>query len=129
MDPARRGHRVADLPRPERVDRIRHVLPGYTGSPPAPGLTTAQFGWALAIGAAAAIVSFGIRWLALFLRPHVERRLLLLTPLAGLVIAGLAIAFAEATGKPSSAVLFSGQTALTPLLENAASYTAGTRCC
>jgi H+/Cl- antiporter ClcA len=94
--------------------------------PPAPHLDLAQFGWALAIGAAAAVVSFGIRWLALFLRPHVERRLLLLTPLAGLAIAGLAIAFAEATGKPSSTVLFSGQTALTPLLENAASYTVGT---
>ena len=93
--------------------------------PAAPHLDLAQFGWALAIGAAAAVVSFGIRWLALFLRPHVERRLLLLTPLAGLVIAGLAIAFAEGTGKPSSAVLFSGQAALTPLLENAASYTAG----
>jgi len=94
--------------------------------PPAPHLDVAQFGWALAIGAAAAIVSFGIRWLALFLRPHVERRLVLLTPVAGLVIAGLAIAFAEATGKPSSSVLFSGQTALAPLLENAASYTTGT---
>ena len=93
--------------------------------PPAPHLDLAQFGWAVAIGAAAAVVSFGIKWLALYLRPHVERRLLLLTPLAGLVIAGLAIAFAEATGKPSSEVLFSGQTALTPLLENAASYTAG----
>jgi H+/Cl- antiporter ClcA len=93
--------------------------------PPAPHLDLAQIGWAVAIGAAAAVVSFGIKWLALYLRPHVERRLLLLTPLAGLAIAGLAIAFAEATGKPSSEVLFSGQTALTPLLENAASYTAG----
>ena len=93
--------------------------------PPAPHLDVAQFGWALAIGAAAAVVSFGIKWLALFLRPHVERRLLLLTPLAGLAIAGLAIAFGEATGKPSSDVLFSGQTALTPLLEHAASYTVG----
>jgi len=93
--------------------------------PPAPHLDLAQFGWALAIGAAAGAVSFGIRWLALFLRPHMERRLLLLTPVAGLVIAGLAIAFGEATGKPSSSVLFSGQTALTPLLEHATSYTAG----
>jgi hypothetical protein len=33
---------------------------------------------------------------------------------------------AEGTGKPSSAVLFSGQAALTPLLEHAATYTAGT---
>jgi H+/Cl- antiporter ClcA len=94
--------------------------------PPAAHLDGAQFGWAVAIGAAAAVVSFGIKSLALFLRPHVERRLVLLTPLAGLAIAGLAIAFAEATGKPSSAVLFSGQGALTPLLEHAASYTVGT---
>jgi len=94
--------------------------------PAAAHLDVAQIGWALAIGLAAAVVSFGIKWLALFMRPHVERRLLLLTPLAGLAIAGLAIAFAEATGKPSSSVLFSGQTALTPLLEHAASYTVGT---
>ena len=94
--------------------------------PPAPHLDVAQIRWAVAIGAAAAVASFGIKWLALFLRPHLERRLMLLTPLAGLVIAGLAIAFGQATGKPSSAVLFSGQTALTPLLEHAASYTAAT---
>lgn len=93
--------------------------------PPAPHLNVAQFGWALAIGAAAGVVSFGIRWLALFLRPHVERRLVLLTLVAGLIIAGLAIAFGEATGKSSSAVLFSGQSALPPLLEHAASFTAG----
>lgn len=93
--------------------------------PPAPHLDIAQFGWALAIGAAAAVVSFGIRQLALFLRPHVERRLLLLTPVVGLLIAALAIAFAEATSKPSSSVLFSGQAELAPLLENPASYTAG----
>jgi H+/Cl- antiporter ClcA len=93
--------------------------------PPAPHLNVAQFGWALAIGVAAGVISFGIRWLALFLRPHVERRLVLLTLVAGLIIAGLAIAFGEATGKSSSAVLFSGQSALPPLLENAASYTAG----
>jgi len=94
--------------------------------PPAPAINIGQIGWALAIGAAAGIVSFGIRRLALFLRPHVERRLVLLTLVAGLIIAGLAIAFGEATGQPSSAVLFSGQGALPPLLEQAASYTAGT---
>jgi H+/Cl- antiporter ClcA len=94
--------------------------------PPAPRLDVAQFGWALAIGAAAGVISFGIRWLALFVRPHVERRLVLLTLVAGLIIAGLAIIFGEVTGKASSAVLFSGQSALPPLLENAASYTAGT---
>ncbi len=93
--------------------------------PPAAHLTIGQFGWALAVGAAAAVLSFGIRGLALFLRSHVEQRLLLLTPVAGLVIAALAIVFAEATGKGSSEVLFSGQDALAPLLGHAASYTAG----
>ena len=71
------------------------------------------------------MVSYTIRRAALFLRPHVEQQLVLLTPLAGLVIAGLAIAFGEATGKPQADVLFSGQAALPPLLEQAASYTAG----
>ena len=93
--------------------------------PPAPHLDGWQILWALGIGAAAAVVSYTIRRAALFLRPHVEQRLVLLTPLAGLVIAGLAIAYGEATGKPQADVLFSGQAALPPLLEHAASYTAG----
>jgi H+/Cl- antiporter ClcA len=93
--------------------------------PPAAHLNIAQLAWAVAIGAAAAVVSSGIKRLALFVRPHLERLLLLLTPLAGLAVAGLAIAYAEGTGKPSSDVLFSGQSALPPLLEHSASYTAG----
>lgn len=86
---------------------------------------TAEFGWALVIGVLAALVGSGIRWLALFLRPRVERRALLLTPLAGLAVAGLAIAFAAGTGKGSSEVLFSGQDALGPLVTSGASYTVG----
>lgn len=93
--------------------------------PPAPHLDGWQFLWALAIGAAAGLVSYAIRRTALFLRPHVEQRLVLLTPLAGLAIAGLAIAYGEGTGKPQNDVLFSGQAALPPLLEHAASYTVG----
>jgi len=93
--------------------------------PPFTHLDVGQFGWALAIGAATAVVSFGIKWLALFVRPHMERRLMLLTPLAGLAVAGLAIAYSEGTGKPSSDVLFSGQSSLPSLLENAGSYTVG----
>ena len=54
----------------------------------------AEFGWALVIGVLAAPVGAGIRWLALFLRPHVERRMVLVTSLVGLAVAGLAIAFA-----------------------------------
>ena len=82
-----------------------------------------EFCWAVPIGVLAAVLGLGIRWLAQFLRPYVEKRLVLLTPVAGLVVAGLAIAFAAGTGKGSSEVLFSGQNALGPLVTSGASYT------
>ncbi|HJY69088.1 MAG TPA: hypothetical protein VJ254_20380, partial [Streptosporangiaceae bacterium] len=53
----------------------------------------------------------------------VERRLLLATPVVGLAVAGLAIAFAAGTGKGSSEVLFSGQSALPSFISHSASYT------
>jgi H+/Cl- antiporter ClcA len=98
------------------------AIPGlpHVGSP-----TGAEFLWALAIGLMAAVAGSGIRWLGLFLRSHVERRMLLLTPVVGLVVAGLAIAYAAGTGKGSSEVLFSGQSALGPLITHSASYTVG----
>ena len=98
------------------------AIPGlpHVGAP-----TVGEFLWALAIGVLAVPFGSGIRWLGLFLRPHVERRMVLFTPVVGLAIAGLAIAFAAATGKGSSEVLFSGQSALGPFVDNAASYTVG----
>ncbi|HBW17627.1 MAG TPA: Cl- channel voltage-gated family protein [Actinobacteria bacterium] len=98
------------------------AIPGlpHVGSP-----TGAEFLWALAIGVVAAPLGGGIRWLGLFLRPHVERRMLLATPVVGLAVAGLAIAFAAGTGKGSSEVLFSGQSALGPFISNSATYTVG----
>jgi H+/Cl- antiporter ClcA len=98
------------------------AIPGlpHVGHP-----TGAGFLWAVAIGVLAVPLGSAIRWLGLFLRPHVERRLLLVTPAIGLAIAGLAIAFAAATGKGSSEVLFSGQSALGPLITHSASYTVG----
>jgi H+/Cl- antiporter ClcA len=87
--------------------------------------TGAELLWAVAIGIMAALAGPAIRWLALLLRPHAERRILLAAPLAGLAVAGLAIAFAAGTGKGSSEVLFSGQSAAGPLIANSASYTVG----
>ena len=92
----------------------------HVGSP-----TGAEFLWALAIGAMAVPLGSAIRWLGLFLRPHVERRMLLATPVTGLAVAGLAIAFAAGTGKGSSEVLFSGQSALGPFIGRSAGYTVG----
>ncbi len=86
----------------------------------------AEFGWAIAIGVAAAVLAYGLRWLARYLRPLVERRILILTPLVGLAIGALAALFADVTGKPSSLVLFSGQSSLPSLLENSAAYSVGT---
>jgi H+/Cl- antiporter ClcA len=98
------------------------AIPGlpHVGNP-----TGSGFLWAVAIGVLAVPLGSAIRWLGLFLRPHVERRLLLVTPLAGLAIAGLAIVYAAATGKGSSDVLFSGESALGPLITHGASYTVG----
>lgn len=92
-------------------------LPGF-GQP-----NGAEFGWALVIAVLAALVGSGIRWLALLLRPHVERRMVLLTPVVGLAVAGLAMAFVAGTGKSSAEVLFSGQNQLGPLVTSSASYT------
>jgi H+/Cl- antiporter ClcA len=87
--------------------------------------TIAEFGWALVIGLAAALIGSAIRQAAPPLHDFADRRVLIMTPLAGLVVAGLAIAYAEGTGKPTSDVLFSGQNALPPLVQHAASYTVG----
>jgi len=87
--------------------------------------TVAEFGWAIAIGVAAALIGPAIRRLALYLKPHTDKRTMLIVPLAGVTVAVLAIIYAEATGKPTSDVLFSGQNQLDPLITHAASYSVG----
>jgi H+/Cl- antiporter ClcA len=87
--------------------------------------TIAEFGWAIAIGVVAVPIGLGTRTLARSLRPHVERRIVVLTPVVGLAIAGLAILFGEVSDKSSSLVLFSGQEALGPFLNDAGSYSIG----
>lgn len=89
----------------------------HVGSPRGP-----EFLWAIGIGVVAAVLGTAIRRSALILQPIVERRIVLLTPLVGLAIAGLAIAFVEGTGRSSSLVLYSGQDQLGPLIQNAGSW-------
>jgi H+/Cl- antiporter ClcA len=96
--------------------------------PDIPTFTTpdiAEFGWAVGIGIAAAVLGSGIRRLALLLQPVVERRRVSLTPVAGIAVAGLAIVFAEWSDESASQVLFSGQNALPGLIEQAESWTVG----
>ena len=61
----------------------------------------AEFGWAVVVGVAAALVGPAISWLAQRLEGYAIRWPLIVTPLAGLTVAALAIAYAEATGKES----------------------------
>lgn len=88
--------------------------------------TVGEFGWAIAIGIAAAALGSLIRRGALLAQPLVERRKVVLTPLVGLLVAGLAILFTEVTGKASSYVLFSGQNQLPALVQHAATWSVGT---
>ncbi len=87
--------------------------------------TVAEFLWAFAIGLAAAVLGTAIRRGALALQPIVERRMLVLLPVAGLGIGVTAVIFGELTDHPSSEVLFSGQDALPGLIQGAAGWTAG----
>jgi chloride channel protein, CIC family len=93
--------------------------------PPVETPTLGQFVWAVVIGLVAAAVGVGIRRLALLLEPLAVRHAFTVTPVLGLVIGLLAFAYAEITNHSTSDVLFSGQSALTPLLQDTASYSVG----
>ncbi len=93
--------------------------------PAAGGLTGQEFLWAIVIGVAAAVLGSAIRRGALMLQAHVERRAVLLLPVVGLAIGALAMLYEQTTGRPSSDVLFSGQDALGPLVQQAATWSVG----
>jgi H+/Cl- antiporter ClcA len=93
--------------------------------PPFTTPTLAEFLWAIGIGLAAAVIGTAIGRPALRLQPIVERRMVVLTPVAGLGIGAAAVVFGELTTHSSSEVLFSGQNALPSLIEGAAGWTVG----
>ena len=85
----------------------------------------AEFGWALVIGIGAAALGVAVRQGALFLRDRAKGKILITTPIAGAVVALIAMSFEGLTGRGSSFVLFSGQSLLPVLVDNAATWTAG----
>jgi H+/Cl- antiporter ClcA len=95
------------------------------GLPAASTPTIAGFGWAVVAGVVAALLCWVIRAGALRVRPVVTRRAVILTPVVGLAIAGLAILYTAVTGHPVSEVLFSGQDSLAPLLRDPAAHGLG----
>jgi len=85
----------------------------------------AEFGWAIVIGLAAALLGPVILRMCLAVHRYAEKRVMIVLPLAGLGVALLTIIYTQATGKPSSDVLFSGQNGMGPLVDHAASYSVG----
>ncbi|KIZ16267.1 chloride channel protein [Streptomyces natalensis] len=92
--------------------------------PEAAAPTLPEFGWALVIGALAALAGCGVRRLSLALKGRVIRHRLPVTVAMALAVAGLAIAFAEATGEPATELLYSGQSALGSLFDHTAGFSA-----
>jgi H+/Cl- antiporter ClcA len=95
-------------------------LPAFAG----PGW--GDFGWTVVVSVVAAVAVFGVLELARWLKRIVDRSPFVLTIGAGLVVAGLAIAFAEATGESTNAVLFSGEAAFGSLFSSAATISLST---
>jgi H+/Cl- antiporter ClcA len=93
--------------------------------PPFDHPTVPMFGWAIAFGLGAAVLGKVLHAIALRVRPHVERRLMLLLPVLGLLVAGLAVGFGQATDKGYDQVLFSGQQAIGPLVTGAGTWSVG----
>ncbi|MGN6636808.1 MAG: chloride channel protein, partial [Oryzihumus sp.] len=85
--------------------------------------TPSELVWAVLVGLVAAPCCLGIRWLAVRVRTLASGRVVLLTPVAGLAVAALAVLYAWSTGNPASTVLFSGQSALPQLVDDHAAYT------
>ena len=80
-------------------------------------LTVADFGWAIVLAFAAAVVTFAIVDGARRSAQIVARQPWLLLPAGALAVGGLAIGFAQITHQPADLVLFSGQDAFGSLIK------------
>jgi H+/Cl- antiporter ClcA len=97
------------------------ALPLPTFAHPDPG----NFAWSIALSIAIATGAHVIMRGGLMTYRVVSPRALTLLPLVGLIIAGLAIAFSEITGKGTDEILFSGQDQLPGLVSAAGTYSVG----
>jgi hypothetical protein len=85
-----------------------------------------DFLWTIPLAIAAAIAVFLAVELARRSEPVVARRPFLLLPVVGLVVAVCAIVFSETTDESAYLVLFSGQEAFGPLVDEASTLTEST---
>lgn len=98
---------------------------GVPELPPFESIQASQFLWAIAIGVLGAVLGSVIRSGARLLQPVVAQRRLLWTPVLGAAVAGCAIVFHQVSGQGVDQVLFSGENALAPLIQDADSWTVG----
>jgi H+/Cl- antiporter ClcA len=87
--------------------------------------TVAMFAWAIVLAVLLPLLGWFIYWLSRVVQPLVQGRRVLVTTVFGLLIAGIAIVFAQLTGKGIDSVLFSGQAAMPDLINNASSWSIG----
>jgi H+/Cl- antiporter ClcA len=90
--------------------------------PAFPHPTAGNFGWTIALALVIAIVAHVIRTGGLLTHRLVKPRQLVLLPVCGLAVSGLAIAFSQTSGKGVNEVLFSGQDALPGLVSGSATW-------
>jgi H+/Cl- antiporter ClcA len=88
--------------------------------------TFVDFAWTIVLAAAVAAGCIAIVVLGRRVQPRVMQRPFIFIPVAGLVVAGLAILFEQTTDKGVEQVLFSGQDALGPLAADPAAWSLGT---
>jgi chloride channel protein, CIC family len=81
-----------------------------------------EFLWTIPLAAAVAVISFVIFRLGRETYRLAASRPFVVIPAAGLAVSGLAIAFHSAADKSVNEVLFSGESALGPLVENAGTW-------
>jgi hypothetical protein len=89
------------------------------------GVTWEEIAWALALGVAGALITFCIIGLGVRVSRLVPSKPFVLLPIAGLVVAGLAILFEQSTDHGADQVLFSGQDALPGLISGAGTWSVG----
>ncbi|HEU4974884.1 MAG TPA: chloride channel protein [Baekduia sp.] len=84
-----------------------------------------DFAWSIALAVAIAVGVFAVLRAARRVESVVTPRPFVALPIAGLIVAGLAVGFAQATDHGTADVLFSGQDALPGLIAGAGTWSIG----
>jgi chloride channel protein, CIC family len=98
---------------------------GLLQLPEFPRPTVADFAWTIPFAAAITLLCLAVVLLGRYVQPFVMRAPYVRIPIAGVVVAVLAIVFTQVTDKGTEQVLFSGQDAVGPLTSNPGAWSIG----